>query len=244
MGIKGRTIRTAVVTASLVMGMAAFTTTGAVAHPRDSSAGSVAGSGLKCAKTAQIVGHHGHGSITIYGVQTPNGAPFHGKKVTRHHAYQLNGERITLSFGTDRYRLSDGTIFSLGCSGEAVGDPAVMPSLNVLRGTIRVHTTATRHGSVFTEEALMGTVAGASHPMSYTVTRTTKKKHLTLLDKETWFAGYRNQPAGTSTVASTSTPNVNVTPYVGSHHGTCRVVRSAKLVTKGTYGRGTAKYHF
>jgi hypothetical protein len=229
----------------VAIGMVASSANAVAAPPRSAGqAPTAAGHGLKCAKTASIVARHGAGKIVIYGVKHPSGDTFAGKTVKRHNVYRLKGQRIRLRFDTNRYALSNGTIFKLGCSGDAAGDPAIMPSLDVLRGTIRVHTTVARHGSVYTEEALFGPAPADHHRMAYTITRTTKKKHVSVRAMQNWFAGYRNQPTGTSRGKTTTKPKLNVTPYVGPHHGTCRVVQSAKLVTKRSYGHGTAAYHF
>jgi hypothetical protein len=245
MSTTARTMQITGITAIVAIGLLSSSTTALAAPPRaGTQPHAAAGHGLKCAKTATIVRRHGTGKVVVYGVKHPSGDTFTGKIVKRHNVYRLQGKRITLRFDSNHYSLSNGTIFKLGCSGDAVGDPATMPSLDVLRGTIRVRTTLARHGSVFTEEALFGPAPADHHRMRYTVTRTTKKKHVSVRAMQKWFAGYRDQPTGTSRGATTSKPKLNVTPYVGPNHGTCRVVQSAKLVTKRSYGHGTAAYHF
>lgn len=209
-------------------------------------AGSAAGSAgaLPCAKTAKIIAHQGSGTVQFYDQHHTSGATLHGSTLTRTHAYRLEGEHITLLFGSNHFKVSNGSIVALGCSGDAAGDRAVMPMLRTLVGTITVTTTATRHGSVATEEGLFGMVAGNHTPLHYTVKRITTKKSLSSIDIAKWFGDYVSQPNGTSTVKSTNRPKMNVTPYVGPHRGTCRAVRAAKLVTSGNYGHGTAHYTF
>jgi hypothetical protein len=218
---RARTIQISATSVIISLGLAAFGSSGAAASPRAGAAGN----GLKCAKTARIVSSHGAGKITVYGQRHPSGDTFGKKVLHRHNAYELSGKRITLEFGTNHYQLSDGSIFMLNCSGESVSEPAIMPSLIVLRGKIRVHTTKSRNGSVYTEEALFGPLAGSNKPMKL------------------WFANVVDQPQGTSRGVTTTSSKLNVTPYVGPKQGTCRAVQSAKLVSR-SFNHGTAKYNF
>jgi hypothetical protein len=236
---RARTIQISATSVIISLGLAAFGSSGAAASPRAGAAGN----GLKCAKTARIVSSHGAGKITVYGQRHPSGDTFGKKVLHRHNAYELSGKRITLEFGTNHYQLSDGSIFMLNCSGESVSEPAIMPSLIVLRGKIRVHTTKSRNGSVYTEEALFGPLAGSNKPMKFTITRTPKKKNLDIVDIQKWFANVVDQPQGTSRGVTTTSSKLNVTPYVGPKQGTCRAVQSAKLVSR-SFNHGTAKYNF
>ncbi|MGH3471776.1 MAG: hypothetical protein ACRDPG_06995 [Nocardioidaceae bacterium] len=196
-----------------------------------------------CAKSATIVKKAGTGHIDEYSQATPNGAPFRGTTLTAGaHFYALHALSIRFRFGGDTYTLANNAIFAFGCSGVTRAQGAIMPEVRMLRGSARVLTTRTVLGSVSTEEGLYGPVT--SNPaMTFTVSRTPKDSTLSLNQKMEWFLNYTTQPRGTSKVARVSAGKlVNVTPYVGPRIGSCRHAISALLVTKTTFGHGTATY--
>ncbi|MGH8862967.1 MAG: hypothetical protein ACRDVG_17310, partial [Jatrophihabitantaceae bacterium] len=80
---------------------------------------------------------------------------------------------------------------------------------------------------------------------SFSVVRTLRQHTaLTMNQRVNWYLGYRNQPAGTTISRTRTNLRVNITPYVGPRHGSCRQVHSAVLTTTTTFGHGTAIYHF
>jgi hypothetical protein len=200
--------------------------------------------GASCAKTAMITARHGDGTMYVLDKRHPQGKVFNGSTLRRGHAYATDGVRITLRFGGSHFKVGGDSIIKLGCSGDAVGDPAVMPSLGLLDGKIKVVTTRRSHGSVATEEGLFGVVPGTSRVLHYKVVRQASTNDITPTDVAQWYAEYAGQLDGRSVVKTTNGPDLNVTPYVGSDPGTCRAVRSAKLITHGNFGNGTARYNF
>jgi len=229
--------------AALVVSSSLVLAAGCALTPASASAAS---SSLPCASSARITSRSGPGYLEWAGKETQGKLrKFTGKKVTRGvHFYELKRTTIKLRFGGNTFRLGANAIFALGCSGEAAGDRAIMPSIRFLRGSATVHTTHAVEGSVVTEEALYGPVV-SSRATSYAVIRTLHQhKALTLGQTVNWFLDYRNQPTGTSTTKTHTSLRVNVTPYVGPRHGSCRQVHSAKLVTTRSFGHGTAVYHF
>jgi hypothetical protein len=200
-----------------------------------------------CATTAKIVHTHGKGYLAWAGKETKGAVKhFHGSKLTEGaHFWELHGETITLSFDHNTYALAGDAVFMMGCSGLAAGDKAVMPSITMLTGTAVVKTTDAVEGSVLTEENLIGQRTNGPG-MTYSVARKLHQHHaLTMQQKINWFLNYSNQPTGSTTSKTlTHHKKLNITPYVGSKHGTCRTVKSAVLTTSGSYGHGHAVYHF
>lgn len=203
-------------------------------------------SSLPCAPTATIVSRTGSGYVAWAGKETRGKlVKFRGRTLTNGiHFYELHAEAITLRFGRNTFALRGNAVFALSCSGEAVGQKAKMPSIRLLRGTTTVRTTHAVEGSVATEEGLYSPVPG-SRATSFTVTRTLRQRtSLSMTQRVDWFLNYRNQPTGTSVSATRTRTLLNVTPYVGSRHGSCRHVHSAVLTTRKSFGHGTAVYHF
>jgi hypothetical protein len=222
-------MRSAVVALTLAVGA-----TVAVAPPASAVA-------WTCAKTAHIDSVTGSGYLNIYGSKTPTGAKWHGDTMRRNHFYELHHVQVHVSYGGASEVLGDNAIVHLSCAGIAAGDPLDVPNVVMLRGTDVVHATRGTPATVSTEEGLFGPVPG-SQAMVYRVHRSLTDDNLTLEGALAWFDDYQNQPTGTSTTKSKVDLTVNVTPYVGKDPGTCRQVDHAVLVTKGTYGRGTAVY--
>jgi hypothetical protein len=196
-----------------------------------------------CAQTATITQKSGTGYVKWFGAEAPNGAKFTGKTLRHSHFYELHGVTVTLSFGTNTYRLDHNAVLLLSCSATAKGQPAKMPNLVMLRGRAVVKTTRTYLGSVQTEEGLFAPIPGSA-ATSYQLTRTLRQTTpLTFGQEMEWFHNTIHQPTGTSTHKRLSTQKVNVTPYVGPRIGTCRHVVSATL-SSTAWGKGTATYHF
>jgi hypothetical protein len=217
--------------------LAVFTAAGftAVAPPASAA-------GL-CAQTATITQRIGTGYVKWFGAEAPNGAKFTGTTLRHSHFYELHAVALTLSFGTNTYRLDHDAIVLLSCAATAAGQPAKMPNVVMLRGRAVVKTTRSYLGEVRTEEGLIGPVPGSA-AMSYQVVRTLRQTTpLTLNQELEWFHNTVRQPTGTTTTKRLTTPKVNVTPYVGPRIGTCRHVVSASL-SSTAWGRGTATYHF
>lgn len=209
-------------------------------------AASAAVSAMPCAPTATIVARGGHGYLMWAGLETSGVLTrFNGSTLTRgQHFYQLQGEVIRVSFGGDSIVLANNAVFALGCSGLAVGQRAVMPSLRMLQGTAVVHTTHAVEGSIMTEEGLFGQVP-YSAASTYTLVRQPRQHAaLTMLQKIYWYLDLVNQPVGSTAVRTLTGVLENVTPYVGPGPGHCRHVHSATLTTLSAFGRGTAVYHY
>jgi len=194
-----------------------------------------------CAKTAHIDSVSGRGYINIYGLRTPTGAKWHGDTMRRHHFYELHNVDVKLTYGGVHEGLTGEAIVYLSCAGIAAGDPLDVPNIVLLRGSDVVHATKETPATVSTEEGLFGPVPGSA-AMVYRVHRSLTDDKLTLEGALAWFDDYQFQPTGTTTTKTMSGLKVNVTPYVGKDPGTCRHVDHAVLVTKKTYGNGTAVY--
>jgi hypothetical protein len=201
---------------------------------------------LPCASSARITARTGSGHVAWAGKET-NGKliTFTGTTLTRgDHFYELYSKTIVLSFGKNTYRLSGNAVFDLGCSGEAAGDRAIMPSISMLRGKATVRTTHVVEGSVLTEEDLVGPIPSSAATKYQVVRKLKQTTTLTMRQKIDWYQDLYRQPTGSTTSKTLTTTRVNVTPYVGPRHGTCRHVHSSVLTTTTTYGHGTAVYHF
>ena len=210
------------------------------------AASSASAAGNQCATSAKIVARTGHGFVMWNGKETKGVATkFTGTVLTYgSHFYELHNEGVKITFGGDTYTLGGNAVFDLGCSGLAVGQRAIEPRINMLRGSATVKTTHAHEGSVSTEEGLYGQVP-QSAAMSYFVVRQLHQRSaLSLQEKVNWFEDYANQPIGMTNVKTLTSVLENVTPYVGTKIGRCRHVHSAKLVTTSSWGHGTAVYHF
>ena len=206
------------------------------------SAAPAAASGT-CAQTATITARSATGYVKWFGAEAPNGARYAGKTLRQNHFYELHGVAVTLSFGTNTYRLDRDAIVLLACSATAKGQPAKMPDLLMLRGRAVVKTTRAVAGSVQTLEGLFAPIPGSA-ATSYQVTRTLRQTTPVTWNQEMeWYHNTIHQPTGTSTDKRLSTQRVNVTPYVGPRIGSCRHVVSATL-TSTAWQRGSATYHF
>jgi hypothetical protein len=191
--------------------------------------------------TARIVSEKGAGQVLVYGRESPAGAPLRGHTLRWFHFYEVQGKTVTFRYGANRYTAGPGAIFDIQCYAETKGDPK-FPAVSLLSGTLRVRTSKAKAGGVVTEEGLYGPVPGQTQAMAYTVTRKPSSTSLSLWDKLNWFAGYGNQPTGTTTVTAVGRPRINVTPYVGERPGSCRHCKQATLTTRGSFGRGDASY--
>lgn len=194
-----------------------------------------------CPSTATIQGSSGTGSVIDFDQHHPDGAPLRGNVLhqetnyVRGHFYELNGVSITLRDGLNTYHLSPGSIIALQCYGQAKGSSVLYPAVDMLTGRATVDVSASDPGGVLTNEGLYGPIPGQSisHGYTFQAARTPRGQvgHMGLLN---WFAGYANQPTGTTTIAVQGASLVNVTPYVGPGQGHCRHVRKAILTSTGT----------
>lgn len=187
------------------------------------------------------------GTVTAYNANSPSGAPLKTKTLTYRGFYSSQGVRVVLAFGRAKYVLDKDAIFALGCSGKAVGDPAKYPNLLLMQGHAIVSDPAGGYsGSVGTFEALVGPVNGDSRYIKFSTTRTlTQKTAPSLIDMMKWWHDFIDQPKGTTVGKTMSTPEVNITPYVGADPGRCRHCHSSTLTSTGTRDlkpTGTATY--
>ena len=201
---------------------------------------------LPCASSATITARSGTGHIAWAGKETKGKlVRFTGKRLTRGaHFYELYSKTIVLSFGKNTYTLSGNAVFDLGCSGEAAGDRAIMPSISMLRGTAIVKTTRAVEGSISTEENLVGPIPNSAATKYKVVRKLKQTTTLTMQQKINWYEDLYRQPTGSTTSKTLTTIRVNVTPNVGPRRGSCRQVHSAVLTTTTAFGHGTAVYHF
>lgn len=170
----------------------------------------------------------------------PQGAPLRGNVLRREdnyvtgHFYELGGVSVTLRYGLNTYEISGDATIALQCYGQAKGANVLYPAINLLAGRATVVLSASDPGGVFTNEGLYGPIPGQrlSHGYTFRVVRALRKPvdHAGLLN---WFAGFANEPIGTTTIDTRSTSLVNVTPYVGSGPGHCRHVHEAILTSTG-----------
>ncbi len=188
----------------------------------------------------------GHGYLMWARLETSGALTrFTGWALTRgQHFCELQGEEIRISFGGDSFSLGGNAVFARSCSGLAVGQRAVMPSLRMLQGTALVRATHAVEGSIMTEEGLFGQVPYSAASVYTLVRQPRQHAALTMLQKIYWYLDLVNQPVGTTTTKTLARVLENVTPYVGPGPGHCRHVHSATLATTSSFGRGTAVYHF
>ena len=205
---------------------------GATAAARPSSVAA----GACPALSAQVTG--ASGAVLDYSAAQPKGVPLEGATIrSPGHFYELL-QPVELELKGNTISVSKGSIFKLRCYRRSATSRA-LPGLDLLRGSLRITTVAEDPAGILTEEGLFDPRVDGT--LVYTVQRTlTKRGALTLLQKMTWFAGFRDQPVGTTTVASAGI--VGVTPYVGAKPGSCRYVHGARLTTTSRYGVGTATY--
>lgn len=214
-------------------------------------AGPAHATGWVCANKATVqkvvdVTSQRTGEIVRYGAGAPMGAPWtpHGTDdaLQRNHYYELRGVDVTVNFGGVLESLSSNAIVALACSGVAAGHPLNVPSLEMLRGSVDVHTTKSVPASVSTEEGLFAPVPGSA-ATAFRVQRVLANSKVTVYQELMWLGGYDNQPSGTTRTNTLTALKLNVTPYVGADPGTCRHVDSAVLTTTTSGGHGTAIYH-
>ena len=168
----------------------------------------------------------------------PNGVHLEGTAIhSPGHFYELL-QPVQLRLKGNAISVSKGSIFKLTCYARSKTSRK-LPAIDLMRGSLKITSVESDPAGVITEEGLFD--PRLDGPLVYTVQRTlAKRATLTLLQKMTWFAGFSDQPMGTTTVASAGI--VGVTPYVGAKPGSCRYVHGARLTTTSGYGVGTATY--
>lgn len=178
--------------------------------------------------------------ITDFNPDQPEGGELEGNRIRFPGHFYKTEDAIRIVVRGNRYTVGPDSIFKFSCYGRSRADKKLKPALDLLRGSVEVRTSAAAPGGVTTEEGLYDPREDPT--MTYTVTRTLSMTgEPSLEDILGWFAGFADQPTGTTNVVSTGS-TVGVTPYVGSRRGSCRYVHKARLTTKGRYGRGTARY--
>jgi hypothetical protein len=235
--VKGRVIAVAAALVTLAVVPAT------IAAP-NASARSAAG----CSKWKATVSEAAAANVVDYdfthGYTTdPNahyGDPLQGTRLVRGHAYQVTGGNVVVKFGQVRFTVSDGTFFSLSCSGQVRGGP-LFPTLYLASGKIKVADPARVAGAVSTFEGLYGPVPGMKGRLIFTVSRVPAKPLEDDLKSIFLTSFYlRDSVRGTtSAVVNGGAPLVNVTPYVGPGPGTCRHCHGARL---SSVGKGSAQY--
>ena len=200
--------------------------------------GSSPASAASCPKASATVES---GSVVDYSQDQPEGAPPADGKLRYPGHYFEATSTLSLTLRENAISVAKGTIFKLTCYG-AAKDAPLWPALDVLKGTVNLAAVEDHPAGVITEEGLFD--PRDRQDMQFRVSRTlTSKAPLTEKGKMRWFARMSSQPTGTTRVESlVKDVIVGVTPYVGSTPGKCRYVKSARLTTKGRYGRGTASY--
>ena len=186
---------------------------------------------------AQVTG--AANAVVEFSSAHPNGVHLKGTAIhSPGHFYELL-QPVVLKLQGNTISVSKGSIFKLTCYRRS-RTSRPMPAVDLMRGSLKITTAvANDPAGILTEEGLFDPRLGGK--LVYTVNRSlTKRGALTLLQKMTWLAGFRDQPMGTTTVASAGI--VGVTPYVGANPGSCRYVHGARLTTTSGYGVGTATY--
>jgi hypothetical protein len=177
-------------------------------------------------------------AVIEYSQAQPEGV--HLKGTTIHspgHFYELL-RPVVLQLKGNKISVSKGSIFKLRCYRHS-RTSRPLPGVDLMRGSLKIKSVEADPAGILTEEGLFDPRNTAN--LAYAVKRIlTTHGELTLLKKMTWFAGFGNQPVGTTTVASAGI--VGVTPYVGLSPGSCRYVHGARLTTTRGYGVGTAAY--
>lgn len=178
--------------------------------------------------------------ITDFNQDQPEGGKLEGDRIRFPGHFYKTTEAIKIVVRGNSYVVGPDSIFKFSCYGRSKADKKLKPALDLLRGSVKVKTSAAAPGGVITEEGLYDPREDPT--ITYTVTRALSMMgEPSLEDILEWFTSQADQPTGTTNVASTGS-TVGVTPYVGSRPGSCRYVHRARLTTKGRYGRGTARY--
>jgi hypothetical protein len=204
------------------------------------TAGQAAAATGTCPTTATVQQVSGHGAVLDFNRAHPDGAPLQGSVLHRNpdyvrgDFYELQGVSITLRDGLNTYRISPGSTIALSCYGEHAGAKTLYPDVDMLRGSATVTVSPRAPGGLLTYEGLYGPIPGATirHGYRFAASRSLKHapSHMDLLN---WFAGFIDEPTGTTRVHVIGSALVNVTPYVGPGPGHCREVRGAKLTSTG-----------
>ena len=114
-----------------------------------------------------------------------------------------------------KYTLGEGTSVRLTCFGETKSEGAIFPNLAILQGWVKVKAPAGHPGGVSTSGALVNPFQRAGQTFKVQLTGEHQADYEPPITKVTKLAG---------------SGLVNVTPYVGPQPGTCRDVKTAKLV--------------
>lgn len=176
--------------------------------------------------------------VLDYSSAQPEGAPLEGDTIRRPgHFYELQGA-VELRLNGNIVWASKGSILKLTCY-RRTRTGRDYPAVGLLRGSLKLKTSASDPAGVLTEEGLFDPRLAPT--LLFTVKRTlTRRGDVTMEQKLTWFANFGDQPMGTTVVSSRGI--VGVTPFVGSQPGSCRYIHGARLTTTSGYGRGTATY--
>ena len=213
--------------------------------------GIAAASNRLCVSHAAIVSRSKTLIITDYSRQHQTGVPLSGDALQADHFYDIEHGKLSIRYGANSYRLGSAeSVVALSCYGQSRSQPADLPDLMLLEGSVKVTVSRDRPGAVDTAEGLYGPIPGRRLSAGYTFTVTRKLAHNPNLDEALkWFSGQAFSPTGKTVVAASGTSLVNITPYMGPHPGVCVHVKRGWLdsigwakVSGGYQPSGTVRY--
>lgn len=197
--------------------------------------GLAAASSRLCVSHAAIVSRSKTLIITDYSRRHQAGVPLSGNSLHANQFYDIEHGTLSIRYGANSYRLGPAeSVIALSCYGQSRSQPADLPDLMLLEGSVEVTVSRDRPGAVDTAEGLYGPIPGGQLSTGYTFTVTRKLAHNpNLVEALKWFTGQAFSPTGKTVVATSSTSLVNITPYMGPHPGVCVHVKRGLLYSTG-----------